>query len=163
MSNVTLGLAGAIGHDPAAALFVDGELVAAVEEERLVRRKHAKEALPYLAARQCLQIAGLRSSDVTHVAVPYAPVSLFSKARWHHAYRHWYAPDRAVDSLFNGNRRYRRYLAELHALLEKLHIPAEKIKIVPVEHQLAHASSAYHLNEQEDKTAIFCIDSKGEY
>ncbi|MBL6816414.1 MAG: hypothetical protein ISQ58_04710, partial [Pseudomonadales bacterium] len=50
MSNVTLGLAGAIGHDPAAALFVDGELVAAVEEERLVRRKHAKEALPYLAA-----------------------------------------------------------------------------------------------------------------
>jgi len=43
MSNVTLGLAGAIGHDPAAALFVDGELLAAVEEERLVRRKHANK------------------------------------------------------------------------------------------------------------------------
>ena len=81
MSNVTLGLAGAIGHDPAAALFVDGELLAAVEEERLIRRKHAKNEMPFLAARQCLQIAGLRASDVTHIATPYAPFSLFSKAR----------------------------------------------------------------------------------
>ena len=37
------------------------------------------------------------------------------------------------------------------------------MKIVPVEHQLAHASSAYHLDEREGKTAIFCNDSKGEY
>lgn len=163
MSNVTLGLAGAIGHDPAAALFVDGELVAAVEEERLVRRKHAKEELPYLAARQCLQIAGLRSSDVTHVAVPYAPVSLFSKARWHYAYRHWYAPDRSVDSLFNGNRRYRRHLKDLRGLLKKLHIRHENVKVVPVEHQLAHASSVYHLADSTEKTAILCNDSKGGY
>jgi carbamoyltransferase len=163
MSVITLGLSGAIGHDPAAALFVDGELAAAVEEERLIRRKHAYGEAPYLSARRCMQIARVNPADIDQVAVPFAPISLFTKARWHHAYRHWYAPDRAVDSLFNGNRRYRRYLAELHALLEKLHIPAEKIKIVPVEHQLAHASSAYHLNEQEGKTAIFCIDSKGEY
>ncbi|MDP4784621.1 MAG: hypothetical protein NWS78_15010, partial [Gammaproteobacteria bacterium] len=39
MSNIILGLAGAIGHDPAAALYIDGELVAACEEERFVRRK----------------------------------------------------------------------------------------------------------------------------
>jgi carbamoyltransferase len=97
------------------------------------------------------------------VAIPFAPISLFTKARWHYAYRHWYAPDRAFDSLFNGNRRYRRYIAELKGLLEKLHIPADKVKIVPVEHQLAHASSAYHLDEREGKTAIFCNDSKGEY
>ena len=32
-----------------------------------------------------------------------------------------------------------------------------------IEHQLAHASSAYHLDEREGKTAIFCNDSKGEY
>ena len=68
MTMVTLGLAGAIGHDPAAALFVDGKLVAAIEEERLIRRKHAKDEMPYHAARQCLRIAGLKASDVTHVA-----------------------------------------------------------------------------------------------
>jgi len=50
MSNIILGLAGAIGHDPAAALYIDGELVAACEEERFVRRKHARDAAPYLAA-----------------------------------------------------------------------------------------------------------------
>ena len=163
MRNVTLGLAGAIGHDPAAAIFVEGELVAAVEEERLIRRKHAKNEMPFLAAMQCLKIAGLRSSEVTHIATPYAPVSLFSKARWHYAYRHWYAPDRSIDSLLNGNRRYRRHVKDLRALVEKLHISSLTTQLVPVEHQLAHASSVYHLAGGDEKTAIFCNDSKGEY
>jgi len=163
MTIITLGLSGAIGHDPAAALFVDGELAAAVEEERLIRRRHAYGEPPYLAARRCMQIARVSPDQIDQVAIPFAPISLFTKARWHYAYRHWYAPDRAIDSLFNGNRRYRRYIKELKVLLEKLHIPIDKVKIVPVEHQLAHASSVYHLDEKEGKTAIFCNDSKGEY
>jgi carbamoyltransferase len=65
--------------------------------------------------------------------------------------------------LFNGNRRYRRYIHELKSLLEKLNIPLKSIELVPVQHQLAHASSCYHLNETDQKTAIFCLDSKGEY
>ncbi|HJO10847.1 MAG: carbamoyltransferase C-terminal domain-containing protein [Gammaproteobacteria bacterium] len=163
MAIITLGLSGAIGHDPAAALFIDGELVAAVEEERMLRRKHAKGSLPYHAARECMQIAGVKSNQIDVVAMPYAPVSLFSKARWHYAYRHWYAPDRCVDSVLNGNRRYRRYLAELEDLLGKLHIPLNKVKIESVEHQLAHASSCYHLSGSNQKTAILSIDAKGEY
>lgn len=163
MASITLGLSGAIGHDPAAALFIDGELVAAVEEERVLRRKHAKGEPPFHAARACMQIAGVKAYEVNQIAIPYAPATLFSKARWHYAYRHWYAPDRAIGSLLNGNRRYRRYLSELKQLLEKLQIPMDKLKIIPVEHQLAHASSCYHLNEAPGKTAIFCNDSSGEY
>ncbi len=163
MTMITLGLSGAIGHDPAAALFVDGDLVAAVEEERLIRRKHAYGEAAHLSAIRCMQIARVNPADINQVAIPFAPISLFTKARWHYAYRHWYAPDRAVDSLLNGNRRYRRYIAELKELLERLHIPADKVKIVSVEHQLAHASSVYHLDEREGRTAIFCNDSKGEY
>jgi len=163
MAQITLGLTGPIGHDPAAALFVDGELVAAAEEERLIRRKHAKEQSPYHAARYCLQYAGISPADVDIVAIPNAPISLFSKARWHYARRHWYAPDRAVDSLFNGNRRYRRYVKTLKTLLEQLHIPWQKIKFVPVQHQLAHASSVYHLSGFKGRTAILTIDSRGEY
>ena len=79
MTMVTLGLSGAVGHDPAAAVFIDGKLVAAIEEERLIRKRHAKSELPYHAAVQCMQIAGVRGSDVSYVAVPYAPISLFSK------------------------------------------------------------------------------------
>lgn len=163
MSNITLGLAGAIGSDPAAAIFIDGQLIAAVEEERLVRKRHAKDEQPFLSAHRCLQIAQVKASEVTHVAIPYAPISLFSKARWHYAYRHWYAPDRSLDSVFNGNRRYRRHLKELGALLDRLYIPISKVEIVSVQHQYAHASSAYHLTDNGEKTAIVCIDGRGEY
>ena len=163
MAKITLGLSGAVGHDPAAAVFVDGRLAAAMEEERFVRSKHAKGDLPYHAAIQCMKMAGVRGTDVNHVAIPYAPISLLSKARWHYAYRHWYAPDRAIDSIFNGNRRYRRYLRQLKTLMERLHIPGIEKKLIPIQHQLVHASSCYHLNETDEKTAIFCIDSRGEY
>ena len=163
MSIYTLGLAGAIGHDPAAALFKDEELIAAVEEERILRRKHASGEMPYHAARQCFEIAGIRPSEINRIAIPFAPINLFNKARWHYAYRHWYAPDRSVDSVLNGNRRYRRYLKDLYELLAKLQIDSKKVELVPVEHQLAHASSCYHLNESDEKTAILCLDSKGEY
>jgi carbamoyltransferase len=134
-----------------------------MEEERFVRSKHAKGDLPYHAAIQCMKMAGVRGTDVNHVAIPYAPISLLSKARWHYAYRHWYAPDRAIDSIFNGNRRYRRYLRQLKTLMERLHISGIEKKLIPIQHQLAHASSCYHLNETDEKTAIFCIDSRGEY
>ncbi len=162
-SLITLGLTGSIGHDPAAALFVGGELVAAAEEERLIRRKHAKGEMPYYAARFCMQYAGINPMDVDIVAIPNAPVNLLSPARWHYARRHWYAPDRALDSLLNGNRRYHRYVRKIRSLLEKLQIPWNKIKFVPVEHQLAHASSGYHLSGFSGKTAILTIDSRGEY
>ena len=57
----------AIFHDPSAALVVDGEIVAAAEEERFSRRKHGKRPVPFsawelpeLAMRWCLAEAGLR-------------------------------------------------------------------------------------------------------
>ena len=65
--------------------------------------------------------------------------------------------------MLNGNRRYRRHVKDLRALVEKLHISNLTTELVPVEHQLAHASSVYHLAEGNEKTAIFCNDSNGEY
>ena len=163
MALITLGLSGALGHDAAAALFVDGNLVAAVEEERLVRRKHAKGCMPRDAARFCIRSAKIKPRDINTVAVSYAPISLFSPARWHYARRYWYAPDRSLDALLNGNRRYRRYLHEVKQLLDELKIPWHKVRFVPVQHQLAHASSAYHMSGFAEKTAILTIDMKGEY
>ena len=89
-------------------LSPDGEIVAAVEEERFLRDKHAKNRMPLESARYCLRAGGISPRDVDVVAFPYAPIALSSAARWHYARRHWYAPDRALDALFNGNRRYRR-------------------------------------------------------
>ena len=81
--------------------------VCALEEERFLRDKHAKGLFPLQSSRFCLEFAGLQPDDIDIVAFPYSPISLLSPARWHYARRYWYAPDRALPAIFNGNRRYR--------------------------------------------------------
>ena len=163
MALTVLGLSGALSHDPSAALYIDGKLIAAVEEERLVRDKHAKNRMPYESAKFCLEQAGITPADVDVVAIPFAPISILEKARWHYAKRYWYAPDRALDAIFMGNRRYNRYYKKIQWCLEQLGFDLKKIKIEPVEHHLAHAASAYLCSGIQEKTAIMGIDGKGEY
>ena len=163
MALTILGLSGALSHDPSAALYIDGKLIAAVEEERLVRDKHAKNRMPYESAKFCLEQAGITPADVDVVAIPFAPISILEKARWHYAKRYWYAPDRALDAILMGNRRYKRYYKKIQWCLEQLGFDLKKIKIEPVEHHLAHAASAYLCSGIKEKTAIMGIDGKGEY
>jgi carbamoyltransferase len=158
-----LGLSGAVSHDPSAALYIDGTLVAAAEEERFLRDKHAKNRMPFEAAKFCLAFAGIKPAEVDAVAIPFAPISIFGKARWHYAQRYWYAPDRGLDAIFAGNRRYHRYRKRIEGCLAELGFDLGRIEIVPVEHHLSHASSAYHCSGFEEKTAILGIDGKGEY
>jgi carbamoyltransferase len=160
---IVLGLSGAVNHDASAALYIDGKLVAAAEEERFLRDKHAKGKMPYEATKFCLEFAGIKPEQIDIVAFPYAEIGLKSNARWHYAKRHWYAPDRALTALFSGNRRYWRNHKNVMTLLDDLGIGADRVKFVPVEHHLAHASSAYHLSGFKEKTAIIGIDGKGEY
>jgi carbamoyltransferase len=159
---IVLGLGGAVGHDPAAAIVVDGHIVAAAEEERFIRDKHAKGKQAEQAALFCLKQAGLKPGAVQAVAIPFAPISLMSPARWQYARRHWYTPDRAVAAILNGNRRYHRFVTEVFAMLERIGVNPQKIKFIPVEHHLAHASSAYHVSGYKD-AAIMSIDGVGEY
>lgn len=70
----------AVFHDPAAALVVDGKIVAAAEEERFSRRKHGKEAVPFStwelpveAMRWCLREGGLTPADLDVVTYSYDP------------------------------------------------------------------------------------------
>lgn len=76
---ITLGINAAF-HDSAAALVVDGRLVAAAEEERFTRIKHAKRPLPFSAWElpfhaidHCLAEAGITLADVDHVAYSFDP------------------------------------------------------------------------------------------
>ncbi len=70
----------AVFHYPAAAVVVDGRVVAAAEEERFSRRKHGKRPVPFSAwelpeesARWCLETAGLRPEDLDAVAYSFDP------------------------------------------------------------------------------------------
>jgi len=163
LSLIVLGLSGALTHDPSAALYIDGKLIAAAEEERFVRDKHAKNRMPYESARFCLDFAGIKPKDVDVVAIPFAPISLTEKARWHYAKRYWYAPDRGLDAILMGNRRFYRYRKRIQWCLQQLGFDLKKVELVPVEHHLTHASSAYHCSGFKEKTAIMGIDGKGEY
>ena len=108
-----LGLSGALGHDTSAAILVNGQVIAAAEEERFIRDKHAKGKMPEQATRFCLAQANLKPTDIDIVAIPHAAFGFFYPGRWHYAKRYWYAPDRALDVLFNGNRRHRRYKKQI--------------------------------------------------
>src|SRR5581483_3919952 len=70
----------AVFHDPAAALVVDGRIVAAAEEERFSRRKHGKPAVPFAtwelperSARWCLERGGVAPAELDAVAYSYDP------------------------------------------------------------------------------------------
>ena len=163
MTLTVLGLSGALMHDASAALYIDGRLIAAAEEERFIRDKHAKNRMPLNAAKFCMDFGGVKPGDIDVVAFPFAKVSLLSPARWHFAKRYWYAPERSIDALLNGNRHYHRNVKRVRGLLDELDIDWKKIEFDSVEQHISHASSAYHLSGFDEQTAILGIDGKGEY
>ena len=65
-------------HDSAAALLVDGQLVAAAQEERFTRKKH-DAGFPMQAAGYCLREAGIRLSQVDFVTFYDKPMVKFER------------------------------------------------------------------------------------
>ncbi|MFL5996848.1 MAG: carbamoyltransferase [Streptomyces sp.] len=144
----------ALFHDPAAALVMDGRIVAAAEEERFSRRKHGKRPIPFsawelpeLSARWCLEQAGLTPAELDAVAYSYDPElarpadQLGLNDPWDHL-RQEYA------------RRAPEFLAEALPGLD----PA-KVRFVP--HHVAHAASAGQASPYPD-CAVLVLDGRGE-
>jgi carbamoyltransferase len=142
-------------HESAAALVVDGKLVAAVEEERFNRIKHGKQAnfdnphqFPERAIRFCLKQAGLTAGDIDHVAFSFAPE--LRKKRYR---AEWWDP--RLEETFRLRIGQVRNVAE-----ELLGRPlGERFHFVP--HHIAHAASAY-FPSTFDRAAILNIDGIGE-
>src|SRR4051812_6763071 len=78
---ITLGI-NAYHGDASAAVFVDGELIAAVEEERFTRQKH-QAGFPSESVRWCLAEVGASIDDVAHAAISRDPLAhLPRKLAW---------------------------------------------------------------------------------
>ncbi|MFF3849874.1 carbamoyltransferase [Streptomyces sp. NPDC002328] len=144
----------ALFHDPAAALVLDGRIVAAAEEERFSRRKHGKRPVPFsawelpeLSARWCLEHAGLDPSELDAVAYSYDPE--LARPAGH------LGLDDPFDQLRQEYaRRAPEFLAEALPGLD----PA-KVRFVP--HHLAHAASAGQASPYPD-CAVLVLDGRGE-
>src|SRR5204863_620602 len=72
-----LGLS-AFYHDSAAALIVDGQIIAAAQEERFTRKKH-DPAFPAEAIAYCLKEGGVKAEDLNYVAFYDKPLTKFDR------------------------------------------------------------------------------------
>jgi carbamoyltransferase len=139
----------------AAAIVVDGRLVAAVEEERLNRVKYAA-GFPFRAIQFCLKRAGLKLAEVDHVAIPRDPwARVGTKLRY--AIR---MPRFAFDRV--------RVLKQFSGMREEL---AAAFDIAPdeiraqfhrIEHHRAHLASAF-LVSPFDRAAVLSADGLGDF
>jgi carbamoyltransferase len=144
----------AVFHDPAAALVVDGQVVAAAEEERFTRRKHGKLPVPFAtwelperSAAWCLAEAGLAPEDLDAVAYSYDPAL---------------APPVSADLTDDGWEGLRTLYAERAPLFLRTALPGLDpacVRYVP--HHVAHAASA-HLAAPYPSSSVLVLDGRGE-
>lgn len=152
---IILGL-NAFHGDSAAALIRDGVLVAAAEEERFRRVKHWA-GFPSQAIAYCLREGGLRLADVDHVAVNQDGWAQRLR-RLRYAIAHPSGMALALDRM--RNRRQRQAVPELLAAA----FPGDSFRGVfhPVEHHLAHLSSAFHVSPFDAAVAV-SVDGFGDF
>lgn len=158
MTEAILGIS-AYYHDSAAALIVDGEIIAAAHEERFTRKKH-DPSFPINAAKYVLQEGGLDYSDLSAVAFYDKPYIKFERLlETYHAF----APKglksflSAIPVWIKEKLFMKKMLKEELAKLGKGNIP-----ILFPEHHLSHAASAFYPSPFED-AAILTIDGVGEW
>lgn len=149
-------------HDSAAALLVDGEVVAAAQEERFTRKKH-DSSFPASAARYCLESQGLKLSDIAAVVYYEKPLLTF---------------ERLLETYLGAAPRGgRSFVAAMQIWLkQKLFLKTELKKQVAAlgepdakqpellfsEHHLSHAGAAFYPSPFE-KAAVLCMDGVGEW
>ncbi len=145
-------------HDSSACLVRDGQLVAAVEEERLIREKHTSR-FPERAAEQVLRLGGLDYGDVEHVAVGVSPGRDWQR-KLAYALCH---PRRGGFDVFRHelDRLQRRQRALFGWLRD--HWPLTQLpKVHFVPHHLAHAGGSFYASPYEE-AALLALDGSGEW
>lgn len=149
-------------HDSAAALIIDGEIVAAAQEERFTRKKH-DPGFPHHAVQYCLSFAGLTLDQLDAVAFYDKPLLKFERLL-----ETYYAfVPKGLSSFITAIPvwlKEKMFLKRLlHEELTKIHAyDKNKVKLLFPEHHLSHAASAYYASPFQD-AAILTIDGVGEW
>lgn len=154
------------GHDPAACLLEDGKILAAVEEERFVRVKHAPDFFPENAIRYCLSVKDLKLDDIEYVVFAreknfktFLKVSRYflthppkNLTEFRYAIALLKVQISGVWDAFLGRAPYQQIFKVFGG---------KKRRVYSFDHHLCHAASAYY-GSGFDEAAILCMDGKGE-
>ena len=144
------------GHDSAAAIVRDGEMLGLVEEERFLRRKHVSD-FPRHAIAWCCETAGIEPKELDHIVYYWNPkAARLQRAR--HLLRHFPRSLGLIKSRGDKEmnmRRLGRTLTDTFGLTGRT-----RIHYAP--HHLCHAASTF-LTSPWDKAAILTIDAAGEW
>jgi carbamoyltransferase len=144
--------------DVSAVLLRDGELVAAVEEERFRRVKHVA-GFPRDAIRACLDIGGIRPDEIDHVAVSRNPRAHLLRKAWFALRRR---PDRRLLQDRADNYRQVARIPETVAAALGLKPEGRRPPVHWVEHHPAHLASAFFVSPFDD-AAVCAIDGFGDF
>lgn len=145
--------------DSSAAIFKDGVMIAATEEERFTRVKHWA-GFPALAIKFCLQEAGIQLSDVDYITIGRDPKAKFlNKLNYLR---------KNPSLVFGAIKRYHnsREVTSLENEFKKIDpsvsYSALKDKIKNIEHHRSHLASAFFASPFEE-SAILSIDGSGDF
>ena len=144
--------------DASAALVVDGQLVAAVEEERFNRIKHWA-GFPGESIRWCLQQAGLNATDVDHVAISFDPrANLWRRLGF--VATHWPSMSAILDRL----RRQGKTLALEDQFAAAVGLSRDRIKAQfhRIEHHQTHVAAGFLISPFEE-AAVLSVDGMGDF
>lgn len=161
MSKVILGIS-AFYHDSAAALVIDGEIIAAAQEERFTRKKH-DAGFPTQAVRYCLEEAGLALNDLDAIAFYDKPLLKFERL----LETYYAVTPKGLQSFISSMPvwlKEKMFLKKLikDELADMGKIDMDKTPLLFPEHHLSHAASAFYPSPFED-AAILTVDGVGEW
>lgn len=152
---IILGI-NSVFHDTTACIVRDGELVVAIEQERLSRQKHTR-AFPHQAIDECLKVAGLTYGDIDHIAVSFKPALDVGKKLLFALQNPLAAP--AVCNL-QILRFYWKYREVQNWY--KNRFPTAKAQLHFVSHHESHVVGSFLVSPYE-KAALLSLDGSGEW
>ena len=144
--------------DASAALVCDGELVAAVEEERFNRIKHWA-GFPAESVRYCLEAGNLKPRDLDHVAISFDPRANFGRRV---GFVLQYRP--STRAVLDRIRRQRMTLGIKEQFARAVGQATKDIRAIfhRVEHHPAHVAASFLVSPFED-ASVLSIDGMGDF
>ena len=144
--------------DSSACIVVDGQLIAAVEEERFTRIKHWA-GFPTESIKYCLEESGVRLQDVDHIAINRDPKANFLKKSLY-AFSKRPSLKLVTDRLKNAHKV--QDIRSIIAFEFKIRNSKLKTQIHNVEHHIAHMASSFFISPF-DEAAVVSIDGFGDF